>query len=189
MTRTALESWYAQTYEPRELIVLDDVELPACAHPPAGVRYMRTRPMSIGERRNYAAAMAAGEIIVHWDSDDWSAPQRIEDQVHRLMTTGAQVTGYHSVVFLDPARRRAWLYRAHAGYAVGASLCYLHSWWRQHQFPPMMVGEDNAFVHAAQHVIATADGERMLVCRIHAGNTSCKQPQAGGRWSELPWPV
>jgi hypothetical protein len=46
-----------------------------------------------GEKRNRAAAEARGEIIVHWDDDDWSARWRLRYQVEELV---ARSGAFHS---------------------------------------------------------------------------------------------
>jgi glycosyltransferase involved in cell wall biosynthesis len=51
---------------------------------------------SIGAKRNLGCEAARGEIIAHWDDDDYSAPGRLEDQVRRILTSGKAVTGYNS---------------------------------------------------------------------------------------------
>jgi glycosyltransferase involved in cell wall biosynthesis len=187
MAETALSCALAQTYREIEILVLDDLDAPAFGSLPTGVRYVPCRRMTIGEKRNYAAAIARGEVIAHWDSDDWSHPGRIEHQLALMRQTGAPVVGYNEVAMLDPERRMAWIYRAPSHYAVGSSLMYVKSWWREHRFPPAMVGEDNSFVMAARRVIATQSGIGYLTCRVHSGNTSRKVIDA--RWEQISWPL
>ncbi len=43
-----------------------------------GVRYLQLpQRASIGAKRNLACAEARGELIAHWDDDDWYAPARL----------------------------------------------------------------------------------------------------------------
>lgn len=47
-----------------------------------GVRYFHlTERKTIGEKRNLAVSNALGDIIVHWDDDDFFRPHRISSQV------------------------------------------------------------------------------------------------------------
>jgi hypothetical protein len=91
----ALQRFAEQTYPSKELIVVDDglatVERLAAAT--AGVRYLRVDRRSIGEKRNAACAAARGEIIVHWDDDDWYGCQRLEHQVQPILAGRADITG------------------------------------------------------------------------------------------------
>ena len=36
---------------------------------------------TVGEKRNFGVSRACGEIITHFDDDDWSAPARLADQI------------------------------------------------------------------------------------------------------------
>ena len=56
---------------------------------------------TIGEKRNFGAGRARGAVIAHWDDDDYSAPDRLEDQVGRLLQSGKAVTGYFAMRFTD----------------------------------------------------------------------------------------
>jgi O-antigen biosynthesis protein len=125
---------------------------------------------NIGEKRNYGCERAQGEVICHWDDDDWSAPGRVADQVQRLEETS--VTGYHSMRFTDGARW--WQYRGTPDYALGTSLCYLRSWWKLHPFEARHVGEDNYFVsNARKHrALKSVDAGELMHATIHQSNTS-----------------
>lgn len=59
---------------------------------------------SIGELRNMANTAAGcgvneADIICHWDSDDWSHPNRIAEQVALLQSSGAECVGYNEMLF------------------------------------------------------------------------------------------
>ncbi len=171
----ALECFQAQTWPERELVIVDDDDAPSFGVPPAGVQYHRvTRKMTIGAKRNLACSRAAGALLIHWDDDDWSAPGRMEDQVRRIISGGAYITGYHSMLFEDEAGGR-WKYRGFAGYALGTSLCYTREFWRAHPFPDRNIGEDNDFVMASRGQIISVDAGELMLARIHAGNTSNKR--------------
>src|SRR5678816_1554718 len=102
--RKAVECFQSQTWPDRELVIVDDADCPSFAEPPEGegIRYHQMfRQMTIGAKRNIAVSRAAGDIIIHFDDDDWSAPERMEDQVTRLVASGVGLTGYHSMIFED----------------------------------------------------------------------------------------
>lgn len=199
MVELALASFLSQDWEPKELIVVDDsveslrrmfVALP-------GVLYVRPpERQKIGKKRNLACELAQGEIIIHYDSDDWSAPNRITDQVTRLLESGKSVSGYHSMLFWDERLAAAWKYRGPADYSLGSGLCYRKEFWRKHPFvtEDHRRWEDNVFVQDARNdnAIIAADAAQRMVARIHAGNTCPKKPREKPRlWfsveaSEIP---
>src|SRR4051794_21540808 len=80
----AIRCFLAQDYSHKELVILDDgtdsVADLVPQHPE--IRYLRkTIRQRIGPKRNQACDAARGEIIVHWDDDDWSAPWRLSYQL------------------------------------------------------------------------------------------------------------
>jgi ADP-heptose:LPS heptosyltransferase/SAM-dependent methyltransferase len=188
----AVEYFLRQEYARRELIVVDDgtdrvVDLmPSDAR----VRYigLPTRK-TVGAKRNLACEAARGEVIVHWDDDDWVGPQRLTYQVSALLEEGADLCGLDRVLFLEPARAKAWeyVYRGdRRPWIYGASLCYRKEVWRRHAFPDAAVGEDSRFVwtHVGARIKALADN-RFLVAVVHPANTSPKHTD-DPRWHTVP---
>src|SRR5258708_4663268 len=87
----ALHYFMAQDYANRELVVLDDGADSIADLMPDDprVRYERLAGRrSLGEKRNLCIERARGELIMHWDDDDWMAPHRISYQVAELQRTG-----------------------------------------------------------------------------------------------------
>src|SRR5258708_3294771 len=60
-----------------------------------------TKP--IGTLRNEANAQVDADIICHFDSDDWSHPNRIAEQIAQLQSSGAECVGYNEMLFWDTA--------------------------------------------------------------------------------------
>lgn len=184
----AIHSFQEQTYEPRELVILDDGEGSIEDLVPTDLRiryFYSTIRRPIGAKRNLLAEISRGEIICHWDDDDWSAPGRIADQVKRLLNSGAPLTGYHSILFYEVANRHLFRYEGPcAQYAVGTSLCYLKSWWQTHQFNEQAERcEDNDLVYPNLGLIASDDGTQYIVAQIHPGNTCPKDTKS---YREVP---
>ncbi len=169
--QAAIDCWLKQTYENRELIILDDGDMGQCYpvphHPRIRYEFLE-KPEALGRKRNLINGMARGDVICHWDDDDWSAPDRIADQVHRLQETGKPITGYGTLLFWDTISKQAKRYRSTvAGYVVGTSLCYLRSYWEKHQFPPKQEASDNGFVYPVLRQIAAFSDACHMVARIH----------------------
>jgi glycosyltransferase involved in cell wall biosynthesis len=186
LSRAALDCFLAQTHEPRELVILDDDDNPSFPDPPVDHRvgYLRRPRLTIGAKRNALCEAAQGDVIIHWDSDDWSAPERIGDQVERLLASDKPVTGYHSLLFWDERNGLGYRWTGPAGYACGASMCYWREFWAAHKFPNITVAEDNAMVLEAQKAggIVSAEGRQMLVARVHGANTSSAQRIGQNNW-------
>jgi glycosyltransferase involved in cell wall biosynthesis len=165
----AIDCFMRQTHENRELVILDDGEtvddlVPADPR----IRYERTARVNTGVKRNLVNELADGEIICHWDDDDWSAPDRIADQVGRLVETGKPVTGYGTLLFWDTVAGQAKRYHSQiAGYVCGTSLCYTRDFWQMHRFPDKQEASDNAVVYPVLRQIAASHDVTHMVARIH----------------------
>ena len=92
----------AQTYANYEWLVLDDSRDPSAAltaNTDNRIRYRHVRKrMTIGEKRNQLIADARGEIIAHFDDDDYYAPNYLERMVDLLGSRGAdfvKLSGYY----------------------------------------------------------------------------------------------
>jgi glycosyltransferase involved in cell wall biosynthesis len=180
----ALASFLSQTYADKELIILDDADDPSfdLREWPANIRYERLgKRYTVGAKRNLCCECARGELVVHWDSDDWSAPDRISMQVQLMQETAKSVVGFRSLTFYDAGKALTAKWCAEEqlrsiSYALGSSLMYRRSWWETHRFPNDNIGEDNFFVSdaAAVEELHTAHGDLHLIARIHEGNTSPK---------------
>lgn len=86
----AIESFLRQSYAgSRELLVLNDDhrQMLYFDHPKVSV-LNAGRAMSIGEKRNSLIEKAKGEIIIVWDDDDISLPNRIRQAVTFLTDGG-----------------------------------------------------------------------------------------------------
>lgn len=141
-------------------------------------------PGLIGVKRNRMCERAAGKVIVHFDDDDWSHPDRIASNV-ALLGRGFEVAGFHSMLFHDGVG--CWRYSHKPPYALGTSLCYRKSYWQDHRFPEVNEGEDNDFVFRAARacVLVSVDAGHLMVARIHSGNTSKKATHNGDAYKPV----
>jgi glycosyltransferase involved in cell wall biosynthesis len=179
-----------QDYERRELIVLDDGEDRVADLMPADAR-VRYVPLDerlvLGEKRNRACELAGGEIVVHWDDDDWHAPNRLSYQVAELERHGAALCGTGKVLYLEPASRRAWLYESPATRRRWISgLGYRKDLWRENRFAHIAVGEDTRFVWNPRiGAPLVLPDHRFFVGVVHEANTSRKRT-TGANWRARP---
>ncbi|ODQ94719.1 glycosyltransferase family 2 protein [Mycolicibacterium holsaticum] len=191
--RRALTYFLRQSYEPRELVIIDDGETPVqdLAATDDRVRYVRLRhPIPLGEKRNQACELARGDIIAHWDDDDWYPADRLGTQIARLHRHGAEVCGPRRVRFYAPARNQCWRYvypqNAHRPWVAGSGLCYTRDAWRAHPFDSVTTGEDIRFVrsHASNTVFCDND-DALLVAILHEDNSHPKATRSMG-WQPRP---
>jgi 2-polyprenyl-3-methyl-5-hydroxy-6-metoxy-1,4-benzoquinol methylase len=188
----AIELFLGQTYAEKELIVLDDGDDRVADIIPArnDIRYIALPSrLNVGAKRNLACREARGDLILHWDDDDWYAPRRIETQVKALVESQADIAGLDRLLYFDPAANLAWQYsypRNAKRWAGGNTLCYRKAFWNSHRFPEVMIGEDSRFVWSASAgKLVTIDDESLVVGFIHGSNVSPKEVR-GERWKPYP---
>ena len=207
LTERAIRCFLAQTYPKCWLLVYDSgatqFELPPWATEDRSrvvlARAGSMRGASIGELRNAALALTpAADIIAHWDSDDWSAPERIATQV-QFLDYRYWVTGFQNALFSDTLRGgQAWEYdatRSGIGKVIGATLLYRREAWQQHPFDPTRhTGEDTEWVKHFQ-VLPTQGvvPSPLFVADVHGKNTSKvytvfenHQPAFQPEWRRVP---
>jgi glycosyltransferase involved in cell wall biosynthesis len=189
----AVEYFLRQDYQHKELVVVDDGEdaVADLMPPDSRVRYFRLEGRrSVGAKRNFACGQARGELIAHWDDDDWHAPRRLSYQAGTLAGSGADVCGINTLLFYDPERGQAWKYdypRGRRFWLGGSSLCYRRAFWESNRFADISVGEDARFVWGgAPDRMLALDDPTFHVGLIHSGNVSPKQTH-GAFWR--PYPV
>lgn len=184
----AIQYFLRQDYPNRELIIVDDGTEPIQDLVPqdARIRYfMENHRQTIGAKRNKACDLAKGEIIIHWDDDDWMADHRISYQVENLLKEKADISGLDRVLYFDPATGQSWQYiypKTGRPWVAGNTLCYTKAFWQKNRFQEINVGEDSRFVwsNCSKRIVALND-ETFYVAIIHQKNVSPKHP-SGSRW-------
>lgn len=205
MARKAIECFRAQTYVNKRLLVLDTGNQSCCGYPGdyGEVRHewanLSLQSWTIGRLRNEAIARAGQcDIVVHFDDDDYSHPNRLAEQVELLGASGADAVGYNSMLFWDQRPgvfAGAWFYRhPDPTYCLGTSLCYWRKTWERKPFADTSRGEDRLFINGLKTVgtssvgrgAVTAVAPRMIA-RIHGGNTCSRiDPSVPDQWRRAP---
>jgi len=150
----AVACFLRQTYPNKALLIYDTGEKPLSVEVGDSICHALAveRGLPIGALRNNANRLVSADVIVHWDDDDWSHPNRIAEQVALLQTSGAACVGYNEMLFWrgphgratwhEGAQRlvahdygEAWLYtNPRSDYALGTSLCYWRKTWEEKPF-------------------------------------------------------
>ena len=186
--------WYflRQEYPARELIVLDDGDESVADLVPKDERIHYARlenRMTVGAKRNLACEMSRGELIAHWDDDDWIGPDRLGRQVRALQEADADACGARELLYYRPRAGDAWRYRyADAGgpWLAGCTLLYRRAAWAEHPFPDLSVGEDSLFVRQLPpERLKAVDLDSCFLGLIHPDNAGNKN-LADPRWERRP---
>ncbi|MCX8560175.1 glycosyltransferase family 2 protein [Mycolicibacterium mucogenicum] len=187
----AIRYFLKQDYPNRELVIVDDG--PDCVADLVPddpmIRYVQLPGRhTIGAKRNIACEHATGELIAHWDDDDWSAPWRLTYQVKMFGGLDTDVCGLSALYFSDPDGGRAWLYKYPSGrrpWVAGGTFCYRRRLWAQAPFPDTSYAEDNGYLwHGKTKSVGVLDDSSFYVARVHGGNT-CQKDVRDSWWHPL----
>lgn len=211
MARQAVECFRRQTYQQKRLCIVNSgpgTILDDETHEISEPCFIGADALTIGELRNLGndaseyrpfSTRKQPDILIHWDDDDYSHPNRIAEQVALLQSSGADCVGYNEMLFWDSregekngldALDAAWLYsQPNPSYALGTSLCYWRKTWKHRPFEATSVGEDLRFTNglkvAAKSALSPNPMEPRMIARIHLSNTSdAYRPEAMARASE-----
>lgn len=177
MVRRAVASFHAQEYKAKQLVIWNTGDLNEFReHEADDVAVLgSTNRESIGAMRNSVIDIANGlfpgevDVIAHWDSDDWSHPSRLVEQVQLLEATNADIVGYREAVFWDTTRAmivvepavhvgdgiqatvqtvgEAWVYNCgNPAGPIGSSMLYPMATWQRTPFPNRHAGEDTLWL-------------------------------------------
>ncbi len=162
MTDRAVRSFLAQDYGAKSLVIYDTGNAAAYLQRDPYWCQVRGPKQSIGLMRNAAIQLTGiTDILIHFDSDDWSAPTRISDQVRLLVESGKQAVGYREMLFwrqpcLDVWHKEhnsnsdqgeAWFYsNTDTRYCLATSLCYWRKTWEAKPFPDAMIGSEREWL-------------------------------------------
>jgi O-antigen biosynthesis protein len=179
----ALENFRRQDYPRKELVIVDDggdaVGDLALGQP--DVRYIRlAMHTTIGGKRNLACRPPRGEIIAHWDDNDWYAPDRLRYQVAPLMAGEADLTGLVSNCVLELPRGDFWTTLPHlhrrmfVGDVHGGTLVYRSSLLESGiRYPETNLAEDAALIRQAasrRYRLLRLDNPGVFVYVRHGSN-------------------
>jgi hypothetical protein len=141
----------------------------------------------IGRLRNEANGLAGKpDVIVHWDSDDWSSPDRLALQIAQLGYSGGAGVGFQNLLFLDTRllkgtlkelrvrHSEAWEYDyKRRDRVLGTSMCYPRELWERNPFnESKMDGEDTEFHKVVPFVAYNGVEKPVLIAQVHDSNTS-----------------
>ncbi len=188
----AIRYFQRQDYARRELIILDDGADAIADLVPRDdrIRYIRLPARrTMGVKHNMACDEARGDIVLHWDDDDWMAPWRISYQAAQLRGKPVNtLSGLSHLLFWDPRAHSAWEYLyppSDKPWVAGGTFCYQRKFFEGRRFPDMNEGADTVFVWGLQNscVLALPD-HGFYVALVHQQNTSRKRTNTFG-WRPL----
>lgn len=176
----AIDHFLNQDYRNAELIIIDDGKEPVKALIPKHhrIKYFYKETIStIGTKRNHACEQANGEIIMHWDDDDWYAEDWISKQLIAIESSGADICGLNDIIFFSPIVNKYWRAtdkKIERPWIAGATMVYKKKFWQQHPFKDLQVGEDYDYIWNTGATTFAHDYIDGFIATLHAHNTTLK---------------
>jgi len=176
----AVHLFLNQTYRDVELIIIDDGKESVKSLLPDHhrIKYFYTDPIGkIGLKRNFACEKAKGEIIMHWDDDDYYGHEWISRSLNAIETSDADICGLNDIIFYSPLQNKYWRYADidnEKPWLSGATMTYRKSFWETHPFKDIQIGEDNDYIWNNNAKIYAHDYTDGFIATLHAHNTTLK---------------
>jgi hypothetical protein len=202
LVRRALACFRGQTYIAKSLLIFDTgAEQFSDAYQAAEI-HVDARAFTgaaIGRLRNAACKLATNtDRFIHWDSDDWSAPDRIAFQADILTALDVEVMGYNSMVFWREQEQESWLYsNSNPKYFLGTSMCYTRAAWEKYKFLDEHGENESEYNHwFGQAKISSGTAGARMIASIHEGNAHRlpyrrelmeANERQGGEWTRTPY--
>jgi glycosyltransferase involved in cell wall biosynthesis len=195
----AITLFEAQDYPNKELIIVEDGD--ECNRDLAGKQhlylYLSTQQASIGIKRNWAASLAHGSLLCHWDDDDYYGSQRLSQQAWPILEDRADVTAYRMTHLLDMAGGLLWecdeaVHRKLFPHNVrAATLLYRYRYWEDGPgYAPLMAGEDALFLQAllerGARLTGLADPAGYICVRHGRNQTADIDGRGSAGWRPVP---
>ncbi|MCA1576926.1 MAG: glycosyltransferase family 2 protein [Acidobacteria bacterium] len=183
--RAALESVFAQTYRPIDVIVVDDGSADdsgVIAQSFPEVRYLRQQNQGVAAARNNGIESARGDFFAFLDQDDLWTPEKLRLQIeHQLNNPELGYTLTHQQFFLEPGTtlpvwfRKELLTSVHTGWVLGTLVVRRTAFQQVGNFATgySAANDSDWFFRAkAAEIPMAIIPELLLLKRIHEANDS-----------------
>lgn len=183
--RAALESVFAQTYRPIQVIVVDDGSIDESgpiAQSFPDVHYIRQENKGVAAARNAGIEAARGEFFAFLDQDDLWTPDKLKIQVdHLLKNPDLGYTLTQQQYFLEPGTplptwfKKDLLATVHAGWVLGTLLVRRTTFEQVGNFATVYTAANDSdwfFRAKAAEIPMAVIPELLLLKRVHEANDS-----------------
>jgi hypothetical protein len=176
LAKVAVQCFHAQSYEARELIVINTAEDAPWFPGEPNVKECVSFGQTLGDLRNESLGLARGELCIQWDDDDWHHHDRIRYQV--VHHSRGSITFLRRQYRLD-IQTGEWGVLDAAGWPMGGIVGTVLHDRTDFRYPSLPRGEDAAFIR--QWLVRNPlDNRAELYVRLfHGGNTWDRQKVMG----------
>lgn len=171
----AINNFLNQTYENKELIIVDDGSTPVSECIPIDTRitYVKiAQHTSMGKKLNLGIERSHGAIIQKMDDDDYYHPSFISATVSTLHGNNPKTSIVGFDCFLVLIADSGEVKFSGEGWCSGGTLCFFRELWNKTRFRDVSVAVDWCFLRDSQaEQIKIKDAELYIVVRHGEGHT------------------
>lgn len=154
--------------------------------------------LPLGAKRNLGCSLAKGQIICHWDDDDYYGPERLSRQVAPLLQNANHVTALKMSLLFNVQSGSLWVCSEQEHKQLfdhdvrAATLMYHASYWRNTplKYPDLSRGEDVIFLGRLRslgaHLMPLSDFTSYVCVRHGANTTDEMEYEKYSHWKQLP---
>lgn len=181
----AIACFLGQTYDHRELVILDDGADAVDDLIPDDPRihyYHSNKRLPHGQKLEWLAQIARGDFFAFWDDDDWHGPARLETQVGALRA-GADVVLLERFIGYDLPCGHAyvWDWRSFGSSADGTAAFTRKFYRNGPPFSPEERHPGRAVLLAQPRAkVAWIDGNDLYMQILHDANSATTHMQGAG---------
>lgn len=157
LAQRAIQCFLAQTYAPRELLIVNDGEpsyldvIPNDLPTDVSITELHIETeedFTLGDLRNLALDCANGEFVAQWDDDEWYHPERLAIQISAIERSNKAASALKwTLMHIDSDELVNFPFRADAGLATPGTIVHRRT---QARYPAQRRGEDSVFIRAVK---------------------------------------
>lgn len=184
LIQIAIECFKKQTYQNRELVIVDDRLGDASGYDITFFKAWCIRvsggAIPMGAKWNIACQAAKGDILTFWEDDDWHHPQRLERQLAVLRKSQAGVVGLERVRYYDLQTGQRWIYH-HPGHTLDGTLMFRRTFYELGNFPRAIARAAALWMTGKPAPLCMPDED------LYLGIVHGKNVWAGHSYGDVPW--
>ena len=135
------------------------------------------RKNTVGNLRNIAKKKASGEILIHFDDDDYYPICRIKHAVTQLNNTKRQIAGNSDLYMYDVHFKTLYQFCSFGNnHILGGTMAYTKDYANQHDFDEEVThAEEGSFTNKFTEPVAVLKAEKTIIASSHGENTFSKK--------------
>ena len=135
------------------------------------------RKNTVGNLRNIAKKAASGDILIHFDDDDYYPLCRIKHAVDQLVNTKREIAGNSDLYMYDVHFESLYQFRSFGdNHILGGSMAYTKKYANTHNFDESVThAEEGSFTNKFTEPAAVLKAEKSIIASSHGSNTYSKK--------------